>query len=245
MINRSSQGVTVSAEAEDVLNTLYSIQKLSYHLAQRQSTREKHKILSVASVSFFSTHLIPDIFSSLMNQNKQIRYRLIDLPPNQLIPVALRNGFQICVHMDELEWPRTWTSIQVGVMKWVLCCRKGHPLLKNPTQAQALKYPFLYPVYWSQEGLRYGDDSCPIPIAKRIRGTETATAASAAAVVERTDEIGFLPQILAEHSPNIEIIEMKNWKPIVKPVYLTVKSQVTSQKTFEQIQAVCREKLNF
>ncbi len=86
----------------------------------------------------------------------------------------------------------------VGKVQWQLCCRKDHPVIKNLTAKSILNYPFVYPIYWTNESLRNGNDHFPVSIKKRIKGYETATATSAAEVVSQTMHLGFLPDLVIQ-----------------------------------------------
>jgi DNA-binding transcriptional LysR family regulator len=175
-----------------------------------------------------------------------MRVRMMDLAPSQFIPVALRGAFQFCIHLQDLDWPKTWTSVPIGHLKWMLCCRKNHPLVSKPVLREALKFPFVYPVYWTSEGVRYGQDHCPLPINKRIIGHETTTALSARELVRTTDHIGFLPELVLRQSlarDEIETVEIPSWKPVQQTVYLSVKNDVVKQKTFEEIRKICHSEL--
>lgn len=239
LLHRSMYGIESTAEAADILPYLESIQEIHQRMQGELKKEAKDNLLCFASTSFVSTHLLPKVVSLYKSEDRtQTRFRFVDLPPSQFVPVGLRNGFQLCVHMDAIDWPRTWTSIEVGHVNWDLYCRYDHPIAKKPMIEKVLKYPFVYPVYWSDEGIRFGDDGCPVSIRKRIRGHETATATAAVEIVRTTDQLGFLPHLITDPLVQQNIlrkITIPTWKPVRRTMYLTVKNDFIKQSVFLQL----------
>jgi DNA-binding transcriptional LysR family regulator len=247
LLNRSMYGIESTAEAVDILPFLEGIQDLHQRMQGELKKEAKETFLSVASSSFVSTVLLPKILNEYKPDDRNpVRFRFIDLPPSQFVQVGLRNGFQLCVHMDAIDWPKTWTSIEVGQVNWDLYCRWDHPIAKKPTLDRILKTPFVYPVYWSDEGIRFGDDNCPVNIRKRVRGHETATATSAVEMVLGSDQLGFLPHIITDHlvaQKSLKKITVPSWKPVRKTMYLTVKNDFIKQAVFLQLKDILQKKL--
>lgn len=159
LLNRSAYGVEFTAEGLDVLARLEHVHDLHVRLRGEIKTTNEGELLRFASTSYFSTHLLPLIATKL--QAHGTRLRLLDLPPSQFVAAGLRDAFHYCVHTKALDWPKTWVSIEIGHITWNLYCRSSHPLPETPTLERVLKEPFIYPVYWSDEGLRFGDDGFP------------------------------------------------------------------------------------
>ena len=233
LIDRGSTGIRPTARALELVPVFEEMHSLKEKLEGDTSAGES-SILSFASSSFFSTHLIPLLLSEMKMDKKM---KLIDLAPTNFIPAALRGAFDFCLHSQELDWPQTWSTREVGKLRWNVYARKKHPVLKTPNMKAVTKYPFVIPIYWSAEGTQYGDDQCPIPLNKRIKGHETATAASAAQIVKYTDQLAFLPEIVA--GSELEIVKLP-WKQIEKSVYLSVKNTTVKQIDFERISSVCK-----
>ena len=245
LVERSAQGIRLTPIGTDLVPYLENMQRLQESLAGALSTEKEAPTLTFASTSYFSTHFLPTVFSKFGGE--KFKLRLVDLPPAQFVPVGLRGAFQVCVHSQDLDWPKTWTSIQVGELHWNLYARKDHPLLEKPTLREVTRYPFVFPIYWTQEGYRYGNDQCPLPISKRIRGVETTTATAACEIVSQTEQLGFLPELVMRQSVKrgeAVAVPISSWKPVTQPVYLTVKNDQLKQHTFERIQALCRAHLD-
>lgn len=237
LINRAATGVTPSARALELLPVFESMQVLLEKISGE--SHEESKIISIASSSFFSTHLVPDILKEVKNT----KFRLIDLPPTSFVTAGLRGAFQYCLHSQKLDWPQTWTTRETGKLRWNLYCRKNHPLTQTARMKNILKYPFIVPIYWTPDGTQFGHDQCPIPMTKRIKGHETATAASAAQIVSVTDQLAFLPEVVAGRS-DLQLERVKvPWKQVETPIYLSVKNSVVKQNDFEKLIKLCTAKL--
>lgn len=239
LIDRSPTGIRPTARALELLPLFEKMHSLQEKLSG-ETTKNDSSIYSFASSSFFSTHLVPLI---LKGMKEDCKVKLIDLAPTNFINAALRGAFEYCLHSQKLDWPQTWTTREVGTLKWNVYARKKHPVLKTPAMKEVIKYPFIIPIYWTPEGTHYGDDQCPIPLSKRIKGHETATAASAAEIVKVTDQLAFLPEVVAKRAEfSLEVVKM-NWKQIEKPVYLSVKNSTVKQSDFDLISSICSDVL--
>ncbi|MGE0526071.1 MAG: LysR substrate-binding domain-containing protein [Bdellovibrionales bacterium] len=235
LLDRSGYWVELAAEAMDVLPLLEHIYESHLRLIGELKPERREDFLCFASTSYITTHVLPPVLANYERLHPQSRFRIIDLPPDQFVSVALRAGFQLCVHVGDFEWPKTWSSIEIGPVYWGLYCRKEHPLARRPTLTQILSYPFVFPVYWSDKGIRFGADNCPVPIRKRKLGHETATATAAAELVSHSDNLGFLPnpvcQTLIEQG-RVRRLNVKTWPKVRQTLYLTVKNDFIKQNTF-------------
>lgn len=239
LLDRSAQGVSLTAEAKTILPDLKKLQSLASGLEVGKSPDESPTELTFATASFFSTHLIPEWVKQVREENPNYRFRVIDVGPNQMISTSMRGGFHGCLHLEKMDWPRTWSSVQVGELGWGLYCREGHPSGNSNHLESLLQYAFVYPIFWSQEGLKFGNDNCPLPIKKRQMGDLTATAGSAIELVARSDQMAFMPEIVARPYVERGILVQKNvkeWSRVTAPVYLTVKSDRVTKKFFEASQ---------
>lgn len=240
LLERSSSGIRPTARALELLPVLEEMHALQGKLTGnlKVASADQYRF---ASSSFMTTHLMPHIVKHVSENTPDVKFKLIDLPPTSFITAALRGAFDFCVHSKDLEWPGSWTTEKVGTLKFQLFARKKHPVLKQPTLKNVIKYPFVVPIYWSQDGTQYGDDQCPIPLSKRIKGHETATAASAAEIVKVSDQLAFIPEIVGR-GPMLEEVKLQ-WKTIEMPVYLSVRSSTVKQSDFKMISRYCSEVL--
>jgi DNA-binding transcriptional LysR family regulator len=245
IIERSPLGVQITAKARDILPLFNEIQKNQENFESNFKTQER-PILGFGTTSFFSTHLMPELFSKFEKKYPQYVLRLLDLPPDLFMTVALRSGFQICLHTRKLDWPQTWVSEEIGHIRWALCCRKDHPVQKNATLKTVVKYPYVFPIYWTNNGVTYGSDNFPVTIDKRMRGYETTTATSAVQIISLTDHLGFVPELVARpliNSGKLVELDLTALKPVQQPVYLSVKNDQIKQPMYTWLRRTCSESL--
>jgi LysR family tdc operon transcriptional activator len=245
LVERSNFGVQATARAVELLPLFDEIQKSEEGISSSFTTKEKDT-LSFAANFFLASHLLPQVFSAFEKPFPQQRLRLLDLAPSSFLQVALRNGFQICLHMSDHDWPKTWSSEKVGDIHWILCARRGHPVTHKLNLKEVLKCPFVFPVYWTDQGIVYGKDNFP-PGHKRIRGHETSTAVSALEIIRRTDQLGFVPEIVARpflKSGEVVQLELASIKTVKQPVYLSVKTDRITQKMYNWLITTCSKELS-
>lgn len=249
LLERSSFGVKPTKKAAEILPMFNEIRaNQEAFLASFVKTKES-PLLSFATTSFFSTQFVPSLFAQFVTTYPDYKLRLLDLPPDMFLNVAMRNGFQICLHLREMDWPKTWTSVKVGRVDWILCGRKGHPCQVEGKEASIksiAKFPFVFPVYWSQNGIAYGNDNFPLSQNKRIRGYETSTATSAVEVIRHTDQLGFVPDIVARpllESGALVKLTVSSLKQVSEPVFLSVKNDLVTQKMYSWLIRLCEERL--
>lgn len=243
LLERSTHGIRPTPSALEILPQLMELRQIREGLVGTRGTEEQN--FNIATSSFLTTHLIPTIISSTSFNRSKVR--IIDLPPTQFVQTGLRGSFDFCLHSSKLEWPSSWTTVEVGYLTWNLYARASHPLLnKTPTQKQILDYPFVIPIYWSSEGCQYGDDNCPIPMKLRKKGHETSTAASAVEIIRLTDQLSYIPDIVAKgylESEQLAVIKTPEMKPHRSKVYLSVNSARVKQSVFKSFSETCRSTL--
>ena len=196
LIERSLHGVTLTAEGRKAAKIFRQILDHAEQLSAEATDAQPAKIFGVGSTSFLINHLL--VRSSVGLKGGNWRLRFLEMNPDQLTVAGLRHAFDMAFHFGKVDWPSSWHQDKVGEIHWSLCCRTKHPLTKAaaPALKDVLKYPFVMPAYWSQEGLALGNDNCPVPMEKRLKGHETATAEAALHLVRVTDQLAYLPDIL-------------------------------------------------
>jgi hypothetical protein len=101
------------------------------------------------------------------------------------------------------------------------------------TEAEVLRYPFVVPVSLSGQGFRTGTDNCPIPSTKRLRLSEVSNGEIGLHIIENSDQLIFFPDIQAQaalRDGKIRTIEVKDWAPLRKTVYLSVHQDKVTQR---------------
>lgn len=200
--------------------------------------KAKDRLVGVGSVSFLNHELMAPNLNALAKHEDRLRFRLLDIPPDQIVSSGLRGAFEVAVHVNKLEWTDTWSSSELAMMTWVLVGRKGHPLGKRTTEATLAKWPFVVPTYWRGDGFAIGNDFCPLPWNRREKGHEASTAFGAVNIVAQTDQLAFVPQLVARSHlkrGDLQEIEVDGWPPFTLPIYLTVKADIVSAKLAKAI----------
>jgi DNA-binding transcriptional LysR family regulator len=232
ILNRTSQGVYFTDYGREILPTLKGLRDHIESLKGSSPEKDKEALI-IATTSFFSSQFVPFLLSELEKEKSTLHCQILELPPSQFVTSGLRNAFTACIHLKDLEWPKTWTSVELGNVRWQLYCRRGHPLTKGASLKEVLKYRFVTPIYWTHEGVRKGKDQFPLVGERRLQGFETATAIGAAHVVARTDQIAFLPHLVVESTPGLVSLDVKGLRKVEEPVFLTVKSDAVKQKVLD------------
>lgn len=239
LVERSVRGVVLTHEGLRVLPIFEDILARAETLRDGQKQQPQQTLLGVGSTSFLiNHHLVPCL--SVPKLTSSVRFRFLEISPDQFTNAGLRHAFEIAFHFGRIEWPSTWFQEKIGEVGWNLCCNSLHPLAKKKTltPADVLKYKFILPSYWTQEGFSLGDDGGPIAVEKRIKGHETSTAEAAMALVRATDQVAFLPNILIrafEQRGEVHSLNVRGWETANRPLYLAVRSDLISKKFYQEI----------
>lgn len=241
LYKRSVSGVLPTAQGAEIMAIADTIVRSGEQIKELLSGQGKSRVqktFALASTSFLNVHFTAPATCRLADQLPDHSFRFLDLAPDQLVPVALRGAFEIAVHTGKLNWPSTWVTMKLGKTRWALTARADHPIGRKPSIRQILEYAFVYPVYWTPEGLTKGNDHFPIPVSKRRIGYETATADAAIPILMETDQLAFLPEILVRpfiERKHLRIIETSEVSVIEKDVFLTVRSDIVPDSLFKDL----------
>jgi DNA-binding transcriptional LysR family regulator len=239
VFERSPRGLLLTTKGSEGLKSIQKILK-SYeeleNIIHKDDLRVKKKF-GICGTSFMISHLITK--AVLMIDPNKYKLTFINLSPEQMINSGLRGAFEICIHADPMEWPTTWYSEEIGEMTWSLYASGNSKLKKTEDVDTIKKYDFVLPTYWSpSEGFQAGNDLCPLSRKQRNIGAETTTADAAVQIVEMTEMISFLPDILCTEKikeRKLKKIKVNQWKEVKRPVYLSVRSDYISQNLFGRI----------
>lgn len=240
LLERSVHGVTLTDEGRRTAKIFKQILSSASKLME-ESENQPSKVLGVGSTSFLINHLLVRITGE--EAIKPWRLRFLEINPDQMTVAGLRHAFDMAFHFGKVDWPASWHQEKICEINWSLCCRTKHPLPESASIKDLLKFPFVLPVYWSQEGMALGNDSCPIPIGKRIRGHETSTAEAALNVVRATDQLAYLPDILIgtyEKLGEVRRIEIKSARTQPKHLYVSARSDAVPDKLFHAMKSAAQ-----
>ena len=246
LLERFTLGVRPTGRALELLpfftEVLQACENLSMQVRENVPTS-----ITCASSSFLASHLLPRALPSWSQRADATRFRVVELPPDQLLPLGMRNVFQICLHTGDKDWPRTWIVEPVGRLNWKLVCKKKHPVLIKKSLEDVLKYPFVTPVYWAGQEVIQGNDHFQIALKKRVIGHQASTAMSALQIVLHSQHLAFLPElILRDYFATRRLFEVKvdGIQSNAMTVNLAVKADLVKNNLFEKFKKRLTEELS-
>jgi DNA-binding transcriptional LysR family regulator len=235
LFKRSVSGIILTPDALVLLETAEQICEMAKDLGAsgKAVSVDKNPLWTIGSISFLTTFLLsPTIGKIRKALKKKPRFRLIEFTHNDLVAHGLKGAFELAIHIESLEWTQVWQSIHVGNIRWKLYGRADHPLGETCEESEALKYPFIVPTDWNDRGYTVGEDHCPISVRRRIKGDECATAETALELCKTSDQLCFIPEIMAKEWCKLKKmteITVKSWPAVDKEIYLSVKTDVVPQ----------------
>ena len=237
LLKRSVSGVLLTPEGMELLKTAQEICQLSDGLIPSlRKGVEEQRIFGVGSISFLCRHFLVGCIVPLVSEKRNYRYRFVEFTHNELVSHGLNGAFEIAVHIESLQWTKTWASRRLGPMAWGLYGRASHPLLKKGqpvTPSEVVKYPFIVPTDWSSQGFTVGEDHCPLYWRERIKGHVSSTAETAMELVSETDQLTFIPEILTRRAIEVgqlKEIRVEGWPQVRKDIYVSVRSDLISKQ---------------
>lgn len=245
LFKRSPSGIVLSENGAEMIGFSEAILDSAYQMETRRKKDDK-KTLAVAATPFLLNYLVSFVTADAFSQTPRFSLRLMDLTPDQIIPLGLKGAFEVVFHFGKLDWPQTWQQERVGTMEWVLCAHAKHPALKKPTREEILKYPFVHPTYWTNEGLAKGNDFFEIPFSKRVLGYETSTADAALPLIASTNQLGCMPRILVQRWVDaglVKILKVSGVKSTLRDLYISVKSDALTANLFESLKSSASARL--
>lgn len=242
LFNRSAAGVTLTREGVSLKDAARDVLKAAEALdPTRPGEATGGLLLGIGSVSFLTHELLAPNLADLAALEDRLRLRLLDLSPDQVLISGIRGMFELAVHVNRLEWPSSWTTTSLGETDWVLVGRSGHPLGRRATPEDATRYPFIVPTYLKGDAFAVGNDFCPIPWHRRIKGHEASTALIAAAIVKHTDQLAFIPRLVVRTllaDGALAEIAVKGFQDFSLPVFLAAKADAVPARLHRRMAAV-------
>ncbi|MBS1962271.1 MAG: LysR family transcriptional regulator [Bdellovibrionales bacterium] len=229
------EGVVFRERAKKILDALPSLAQLE------PGRRESPKQLTIGTTNLLSNYLLPDVVSGLAQEFPNTVCRLLDLPPDRILAFGTKGMIDFAVTWDRVNWTRTWKTREVGEIAYGLYGRKRHPLGTEAAPEQVREYPFILPMYVDQSQIRFGNDRCPLPVTKRIAGTQTSTASSALRLAGTSDQLIFVPSVAvtaSEFGDSLREIRVPEWGAVKRPIYVSVAAARVQNAIFESL---CRK----
>ena len=239
LFRRTSFGIAPSPEGLALLNPANEICEISRTFLNRVAkSHRKEKLWTVGSISFLATYLLAPRVQYWRGSERNLRFRFIEFTHNDLVSHGLKGAFELAVHIEPLEWTSIWKTYSLGSMQWKLYGSCNHPLSGSCAELDALRFPFIVPTDWGSNGYSMGEDFCPLSVLQRKKGDEAATAETALELCSYSDQLTFVPEILARRwvkAGQLKVIQVKDWSNVEKKIFLSVKSDVVPRKLVESI----------
>ena len=242
LLLRSVQGVSLTPEGHELLGTCEKIMELVPHLElgrkKNIKKREIREVCSIGSLSFISSRLVAPCLGVLGAKRPETRFRLVEFTDNELVAHGLKGAFDIAIHIEPLSWTRAWTTQSLGHLRWALFGRTGHPLGPQTTEERALNFPFVVPTGWTDAGYMMGIDHCPVQAQFRLKGNEATTAETAIEMIQVTDHLTYIPEIMARGATlksQVQEIRVHDWPKTSHEMLISVHSSRVSKPLFNAI----------
>ncbi len=233
---RSTLRVSFTLEGAELLKTARSILEASKGLSPAKNVSKlSTPVVTMSSVSFLNQFLIPDCINSLRKRNKDLRVRLLEISQKDSVVSGIKGYFEMSLHLGKLDWPKTWTSKEIGKVYAGLYARSGHHLTGYCKESDLLHERFVVPLRRTSHGLRNGEDNCPLPLSQRLHGDGAESAGVALSLIQNSDQLAYLPNIIAKdlvQKKVIKQIQVEGWNTKSESLFLSVHSEKVGQKLF-------------
>lgn len=225
----TGEGAYVSQQAREIL------QKADNLFPRRATYAPPRQIYTVGSRGFLNIFCTSCLLDGLSETDNSSTLRIIDLSPEEMRLIASEGGLDVSIHLEEIQWPHTWSTVEIGKMKWGVYVRSGHPLKSPTTKEQLLKYSFTRSAYWTGRAIANAADSFPVPRNERQFGHEMQTALTAIEIIKKTDNIALIPNLTASaavQAGHIRVLQIEDLPETANKIYLSVHSEKIPQKLF-------------
>jgi DNA-binding transcriptional LysR family regulator len=231
---RSSSGLTPNPEVEGLWKKIRAFVEGSSDFGV---VTQREVSLSVSAPSFICQHVLTRLFSANPSLHSS---RILEVSDKAALSLAYAGAMDAQVSLSLFEFPKVWETLKVGEIRSALFARTAHPLcrkgerefendskstVRGPFSESAIsQYEFVSPLYFSESGLEYGYDLCPLPMQMRRKGVALSTAHTALDWIRFSDQLAFVPEIVARSSQNageVKEILCEEWEPVWKPVYFS------------------------
>lgn len=194
LIDRSVKGITITEQGKQ-----YSL--WARKLIEKSEEIQKYRIgsnsnytsyLNIGMRGFLNTTLIGAFTQSI--QNKGLRF--IDLSPNDTDKITSKGSLDITITIQEKDFGKNWHCEHIGKMKWSVYARADHEL-QTLQLNEIINYKIAFATYYDGTTIISGDDFLNIPPELKSKGHGIQTATTAIALAKHTDQLIYIPDIVA------------------------------------------------
>ncbi len=236
VLHRSPKGFVLTPDgirlvkwARTLIESTEGISKLEH-----EEAGEEVPLITIAASRLVTTALIAPSIHALKEGVSRLRFRLLDMAPDEIERAALKAACDAIVTLGEPTLTRAWETSRFGTIDWGLFASQKHPSPAVTTEGKILSYPFLVPTYWTGDGYETGEDQCPLSWSDRLRGDESASILVALELLRKSEtQVVFAPRLAMRElltTKEVREIQVKGWKKVELPICLAVRASVVTKK---------------
>lgn len=241
LLKRSPKGILLTPEGLRLVKVAREMIPLREALLDRGKTELEapQELITVGAPRFVASHLVSPTLEGLRLRNASLRFRLLDMAPDEVEAAALKSACEVVVTIGEPSLTKSWDVTKVGSLSWGLYASRRHPLSTNAREKEVGRYPFLVPTYWKRDGFEKGEDGCPLGWPHRIAGDETSSVLTAVEVLRNSpDQLLFAPRVVVKAqlgTGDFKEIRVVEWARVDRPVYVAVRSDLVAQNFLKRL----------
>lgn len=247
ILKTSPHGYVLTADGLHMSDQASQLIKKSEDFLSRKSRGALTRtVLTVGGRGFMNVFFAGPLLQGVQAGVSSSSLRFIDLSPEELRYTAFEGVLDVALHLEEIDWPQTWSAAEVGEMTWDLYVGANHPLKGTVSRDDLLKYPFTRSAYWNGRAIAQAADNFSIPGSERLPGHEMQTAMTNLEIIQHSDNVGLLPDIIANKHVKaglIRNISVRGLQMSRSRIYLSVRNEKISNKLFKQWQQILRARL--
>ena len=240
IMKRSATGVLLTPQgaqlASGALQILKQAEVLSAHDYEIEASFER--ILTVGTRAFINTALAPYLVHVIQRIEPKTGIRFVDFSPDELIQACAKGAVEIAISIDKLALGKNWHQTQIGTLEWGLFARSQHPLTFGAKPEDLKQYRILRHAYWDGKNIANGEDLIPVETKHKNFGHEIQTAFTAIAIVQKTDDLCFIPTLAAHEAltrGDIARIPTQWSTQVTRPLMLAVHDEKINQKVYREL----------
>jgi DNA-binding transcriptional LysR family regulator len=237
LLIRSAQGMSLTPEGEEfhkkILQILTVTDEVQGGGRSVPAKKAEVKIISIAGPTFVAGSLVSPILPALKKELGRLKLRLLTVAQDQMVEAGIRGFFDVAIHVNPIDWPRSWSSVLLGKFYSGLYAGANHSLPEQAKVSEIKSQSFVVPTYLTKNRFYYGNDGCPIPVRERMVTSEVSSADLAVGVIANSNQVAFIPELIARTAVangQIKEIKVKEWGAVSVPLYLSVRSDRVTQQ---------------
>lgn len=239
LFSRSSRGVALTPEGIEGCGAVeVAIRQLSLFKApvvRKPKSKLAFSIKGLGAPPFLAQFVAAPICSRLYANERLSTAQIAEMPQDRLVLAGLRGHISVALHSGDLGWPKTWVSEKAGTIRWGLFANKKFFPKPKMSEQEIQRIPFVYPIYWSPEGLRDGNDGFPLGFNFRDRAIGVTSAIGAINAIREAPMVAFLPVLVARELRIDEIFELETEVILQENLVISFHSEALTRRSLSAL----------